>query len=224
MIACFLLVGRQHYASSMVEALKAVHGCEVVQMTDLRSEPVAGADRVIRLPFKIPLMLYRLKHLLSFPHDELLIIDTDVIAKHPIEDVWEWPFDVALTLRDQGELYNGDGADIGGDMPFNTGVMLSRSQQFWEDCYLWLEKQSPELQNWYGDQKAVAQIAHRPQYLVNVLACSEFNWAPNSRDDSSNARFWHYKGAVRKKWIPHASSLASIPGRPSLITSLPNPS
>lgn len=223
MIACFLLVGRQHYAPSMVRALKEVHGCEVVQMSDLRSEAVAGVDRVIRLPFKVPLMLYRFKHLLSFEHDELLIIDTDVIAKLPIEDVWERPFDVGLTLRDQGELYNGDGADIGGDMPFNTGVMFSRSQQFWEDCYQWLEKQSPELQNWYGDQKAVAQIAHRPQYLVNVFPCSEFNWAPNSRDDSSNARFWHYKGAVRKKWIPQDSSLVSIPEKPSLTTSFANP-
>lgn len=224
MIASFLLVGRQHYAESMVASLKAVHGCEVVQMTDLRSDPVPGVDQVVRLPFRVPLMLYRLKHLLSFPHDELLIVDTDVIAKLPVEDLWEYPFDVALTLRDHGELYNGDGADIGGEMPFNTGVMFSRSQQFWEDCYHWLERQSPELQNWYGDQKAVAQIAHRPQYLVQVLPCSEFNWAPNSRNDCSEARFWHYKGAIRKKWIPHEFSAALIKEKPSPSTSLHNPS
>jgi hypothetical protein len=197
-IASFLLVGDCPYAARMVACLKGVNDCPVVQMSDLHTPKVAGVDEVIRLPFRIPLMPYRLKHLANFPHTELLVIDTDVIAKAPIGNVWAKPFDVALTVRDY-PLHNGVGAEL--DMPFNTGVMFSRSQAFWQESYEWLMTQSAERQRWYGDQLAVAEVAKRGTYNVLSLSCDEYNWSPNSRSDTSNAKFWHYKGAVRKKWI-----------------------
>ena len=202
MIASFLLVGSQPYASEMVASLKAVHGCPVVQMSDLKTPKVEGVDEVVRLPFRVPLMLYRLRHLASYPHDEMLIVDTDVIAKAKVDDIWSQEFDIALTVREQGELYNGDGKDIGGRMDFNTGVMFSRSQDFWVECHSWLAGESDGLQRWYGDQRAVFEVSARGHYNLLCLPCSEFNWAPRSRQDSSGARFWHYKGGIRKKWMP----------------------
>lgn len=200
MIASFLLVGEQPYAAAMVESLKAVHGCTVVQMSDLKTPKVHGVDEVVRIPFRIPLMPYRLKHLASYPHDEMLIVDTDVIAKREISDVWKLSFDVALTKRALGDFGYGDDGQL--DMPYNTGVMLSRGTEFWNECQNWLLSQSADLQNWYGDQRAVCAIAERGHYGVLALTCAEFNWSPNSRDDSSDARFWHYKGGIRKKWMP----------------------
>jgi hypothetical protein len=196
-IASFLLVG-QHplYINKVVAHLK-VHDCPIVQMSDLSTPAVAGVDEVIRLPFRIPLMPYRLKHLASFPHTDLLIIDTDVIAMAPVNEVWAQPFDVALTKRDYS-LH--DGA-VPLDMPYNTGVMFSRSQAFWQESYEWLMTQSAERQRWYGDQLAVAEVAERGAYKVLDLPCDDYNWSPNSRSDTSNAKFWHYKGAIRKKWI-----------------------
>ena len=200
--ASFLLVGEQPaYVERMVESIKDVHGIPVVQMTDLKSPKVKGVDEVVRLPFKVPLMLYRLKHLSLYRHTEMLIVDTDVIAKRPVDDVWEIDFDVGLTFRNPGELYTGDGIDRANDMPFNTGVMFSRGNAFWRDCYSWLTHGTPEQQRWYGDQLAVANVARRETHSVLGLLCSEFNWSPSHRDDTSDARFWHYKGAVRKKWI-----------------------
>lgn len=218
--ASFLLIGEQPYARTMVESLKAVHDCPVIQMTDMKTQAVAGVDQVVRLPFKIPLMPYRMKHLAAFDHDEMLIVDTDVIAKKSTSDVWKCGFDVALTVREAGELYDGDGADIAGDMPFNTGVMFSRSPQFWRDCYNWLITQDADIQRWYGDQMAVAEVAKRQQYDILLLHCSEFNWAPCSRTDTSKARFWHYKGATRKKWIRELGySSATTNVSPSRTTS-----
>ena len=199
--ASFLLVGEQPYAERMVESIKDVHGIPVVQMTDLKTKPVKGVDKVVRLPFRVPLMLYRLKHLATYRHTEMLIVDTDVIAKRPVDDVWDIDFDVALTLRGPGELMTGDGLDISIEMPFNTGVMFSRGNAFWRDCYTWLAGGTPEEQRWYGDQLAVANVVRRETHEVLALLCSEFNWAPSSRTDTSEARFWHYKGATRKKWI-----------------------
>jgi hypothetical protein len=218
MIASFLLVGEQPYAVSMVAALKEVHECPVIQMSDLNTPKVEGVDEIVRIPFKVPLMLYRFKHLANFDHNDMLIVDTDVIAKRPIDDVWRVHFDVALTIREQGELYNGDGADIGGIMPFNTGVMLSRSQAFWRDCYTWLAKQSEEKQKWYGDQEAVAVVAGRKPYEVLILPCSKYNWAPTHSTDNSDAYFWHYKGAIRKKWIPLNYSSVLTSGKQPHIT------
>ena len=205
MIASFLLVGdSQPYVAKMVASAKAVHGCSVVQMSDLRTAAVPGVDEVVRIPFRIPLMPYRMKHLASFDHDEMLVLDTDVICKSAIDDIWLHYFDVGLTLRDRGELYAGDGADIGGGMPFNTGVMFSRSRSFWDECYRWLITQPPDVQRWYGDQRAVAKIAGRGTHQVMILKCAEFNWAPAFEGDSSEARFWHYKGARRKPWLDNS--------------------
>lgn len=197
MIASFLLVGQHpQYIGKVVAHLK-VHDCPIVQMSDLHTPKVEGVDEVIRLPFRIPLMPYRLKHLASFPHTDLLIIDTDVIAMAPVDEVWAQPFDVALTKRDHS-LH--DGA-VSLDMPYNTGVMFSRSQAFWQEGYEWLMSQSAERQRWYGDQLAVAEVAKRGTCKVLDLPCDDYNWSPNSRSDTSNAKFWHYKGAIRKKWI-----------------------
>jgi hypothetical protein len=223
-IASFLLVGEQPYAAMMVASVKAVHDCKVVQMSDLRTPAVAGVDEVVRMPFRIPLMLYRLRHLASYKHDEMLILDTDVICKEPIDDVLEQDFDIALTMRDAGEMYDGDGKDVGGGMPFNTGVMISRSADFWAECHNWLSGESAELQNWYGDQRAVFEVTQRGHYRTLCMPCSEFNWAPSHRHDSSPARFWHYKGAVRKKWIPSGYSSDSTSGKPLPITCSASPS
>lgn len=195
-----MLVGDQPYARHMVESLKDVHHCEVLQMSDLKTSAVPGVSEVIRLPFNIPLMLYRLKHLANLPEGDTLIVDTDVLAKHAIDDVWAQPFEIALTRRESGEVLDGT-TDISQVMPYNTGVMLSRSRQFWIDCREWLGHQPENLHQWYGDQHAVAEVARREIFDVLELPCAEFNWSPNSRGETSEARFWHYKGAVRKKWI-----------------------
>jgi hypothetical protein len=171
-------------------------------MSDLMTPAVEGVDEVVRIPFKIPLMSYRLKHLAELKHDDLLIVDTDVIAKTSVSDLWDDEFDVALTKRESGELYGGDGTDLASRMDFNTGVMFSRSRDFWAECYRWLVRQEDSLQRWYGDQRAVFEVVARGHYEVLVLDCAEYNWAPNSREDTSQARFWHYKGGIRKKWMP----------------------
>jgi hypothetical protein len=189
-IASFLLVGDQPHARLMVKSVKDVIGCPIVQMSDLQTPQLEGVDEVIRLPFKVPLMVYRLRHLWNYPHERMLILDTDIICKKPVDDVWG-DFDIALTKRPKKHSFG---------MPYNTGVMFSQNRNFWGACHDWLIWQRPNLQAWYGDQYAVARMAG--SYNVKTLAVEEFNWSPNFvLDASDKARFWHYKGSIRKKWM-----------------------
>src|SRR5258708_24822697 len=135
----------------MVESVKDVLKCHVVQMSDSLTPQVAGVDEVVRILFRVPLMVYRLRHLWNYPHQRMLILDTDVLCKKPVDDVWG-DCDVALTKRPQEESFG---------MPYNTGVMFSQSRNFWGSCHDWLVGQSKDLQAWYGDQLAVAKMAGR---------------------------------------------------------------
>jgi hypothetical protein len=201
-VASFLLVGHQPWAPLMVESIRRVTGYHVVQMSDLTTPEVDGADEVVRIPFRVPLMSYRLKHLANFPYDQWVTFDTDVLVKKGLDDVWHKPFDIAVTKRRPGKVTDTrDGTDVAPSMPFNTGVMFSREPQFWRDAYAWLRKQSDGVQAWYGDQLAVAEIASQDRYKVLKLPASEFNWTPATRDERSDARVWHYKGAEPKKWL-----------------------
>jgi len=192
MVVSFMLSGHDApYAVHMVESVRAVHNCPIVQMTDMATPEVAGVDEVIRHKRDVGLMAFRLRHLARYAHDEMLILDTDVICKAPCPEVWAQPFDVALTIRPKKP-----------EMPYNTGVMFSRGTAFWQECLdVLVRGLKPKHQDWYGDQLAVAQVARNRRFRVLELPCRNYNWAPaEERDTRPAAKFVHYKG-LRKKWI-----------------------
>lgn len=199
-VASFLLVGNQPWCERMVRSVKTVTGYRIVQMSDLETSKVNGVDEVVRIGKDMELMPFRLLHLASYPHDEMLILDTDILLRKPVEDVWARDFEIALCHREESKLtIQGTDFDVAKMMPFNTGVMFSRSQEFWAHCAVWLSEQPLENQKWWGDQMAVAQMA--PKFRTLVLPSQEFNWTPKSADDQSDARVWHYKGTNRKEWM-----------------------
>lgn len=213
----FLLVGEQPWAAHMVESANRVLGVPVIQMSDEATPKVEGVAHVVRMAKEIPLMPYRLMHLASFGHEEMLILDTDVIVKKSVDDVWARKFDVALCRRDEQFCFDkGTGKNVASLMPVNTGVMFSRSNVFWAEAAIWLCEQT-DYQKWWGDQMAVAEVCKREKYHVLLLPSHEFNWTPLDEQDSSDARIWHYKGEKRKAWIEGSSRV--VP-RPSNLFSL----
>ena len=199
-VATFLLVGEQSWAPLMVESINRVTGYPVVQLSDLHTPAVDGVDEVVRIPMRVPLMTYRMKHLALCPYEQWVTFDTDIMVKKQVSDVWERKFDVALTRRPRGKCLDPNGVDIAPNMPFNTGVMFSRDKAFWCECYDWLKTQPADRQDWWGDQLSVAEIANQHRYHVLVLPSEEFNWTPKDRAEVSDARIWHYKGE-RKEWM-----------------------
>jgi hypothetical protein len=214
----FLLVGDQPWAKEMVASAKDVLGLPIIQMSDDETPEVPGVTHVVRIKREIPLMPYRLMHLASFGHDEMLILDTDIIVKKPVDDVWDRKFDVALCQRKDKFCFDTvTGKNVANMMPFNTGVMFSRSNTFWAEAAIWLCDQ-PDYHDWYGDQMAVAEVCRGGKHHVLLLPGEEFNWSPLTESDTSGARIWHYKGKFRKAWMSSRSSVDTIPERPPPTT------
>ncbi len=84
-------------------------------------------------------------------------------------------------------------------MPFNAGVIWSRSAQFWRDCHAWILQQPDAVKRWYGSQLVLTVIV--PRYNALKLHCDNFNYSPNRADEDVSSRFVvHYKGQ-RKAWM-----------------------
>jgi hypothetical protein len=194
----FLHVGEDLRLPAVMAASAKRLGYELVQMTDERTPAVPGADAVVRLPWDGErLMTYRLQHLAALA-EPALIVDTDVMFLRDVRDVWEREFDVALTRR-TGPAPDPNGVDLAEVMPYNTGVMFSRSQAFWQRCHELCLGFPPEVQRWYGDQYAVRFAA--PEFKVLELAVDPYNYSPSSPDEDVSQKYVvHYKGA-RKEWM-----------------------
>jgi len=198
MRVAFLHVGEDLRLPAVMAASAKRFGYELVQMTDERTAAVPGVDTVLRLAWDGErLMTYRLQHLAALG-GQALIVDTDVVFMRDVRHVWEQVFDVALTRR-AGPALDPNGVDLAEVMPYNTGVMFSRSQAFWQRCHELCLGFPPEVQRWYGDQYAVRFAA--PGFEVLELAVDPYNYSPASREEDVSERYVvHYKGP-RKEWM-----------------------
>ena len=201
MIVAFLHVGTDtRLPTKMVEHVRRVmpqH--QVLHMTDSETPAIEGVSRRQEIPYDgSRLMTYRLQHLAELA-EPAIILDTDVIVQADLSAVFDKDFDVALTKRKGRILYGG--RDIVKSMPINSGVMFSRSQQFWVDCYELCKKAPQDIQRWFGDQLAISAVYKGGRYSVLELPCSKFNYTPATQDEDVSAKFAvHYKGP-RKEWM-----------------------
>lgn len=189
-------------AENMVRSVKrAIPSAEIIQLTNFKTPTVPGVDTVLRKsPWHPGLMVYRMDTLRDIPDGELIVLDTDVLVREDLSEVFAQPFDVALTKRTHRIMV--DGIDVAKDMPYNTGVMFSRKQAFWQDCYDMTLEMSAECQTWFGDQLAVRMVADEGKYQVLELPCEVWNWSPKTSTESVEGRkAVHYKGERRKPWM-----------------------
>jgi hypothetical protein len=189
------------YLHSMIASVKAhMPGLPIVQMTDEDCPKLEGVDEVVRRSYYGLLSKCRMDHLRDYPHDEMLILDTDVLVRGDVSHVFDKDFDVALTKR-----YRPVRTETGYDMtklyPYNCGVMFSRNRQFWADCSKFLEDEVPvEYSQWMGEQLSMILIAERGKYRVLDLKVDEYNWTPTFAGETSSAFIHHFKGE-RKQWM-----------------------
>lgn len=183
----------------MVESvLNAMPGVEIVQLTDEHTKPVKNVSKVVRKPFNGHLMTFRMEHLADLDGN-WITFDTDVIVKADLSHVFNESFDVALTKR-HGKILDERGKDIVAMMPYNTGVMFSRNQQFWKEAYRLLLKMPESAHKWWGDQLATRLVADSNKYALLELPCDTYNYSPKNINDHKEALVLHFKG-MRKEWI-----------------------
>jgi hypothetical protein len=184
----------------MNSARQAMPHARVVQFTDEQSPSVAGVDEVRRLPVE-PMALLRMKHHASVT-GEWLFVDSDVYFQHDVTSVFEQKFDVALTTRDWPHLKKAQG--FSDRMPFNVGVVFSRSHKFWRDVYKRVADMPKAEREWMGDQQAICDMVTGSRYRFAFLKGSRYNFPPSMDDSKASnkllrkALIVHYKGPERK--------------------------
>lgn len=124
---------------------------------------------------------------------DLILLDTDVIARKPVEFDGEWSIGLTRT-REETPL-----------MRYNGGVILVRdtadAQQFLDQVQYHATVLPADFGEfvWYIDQLAITYVA-KGNPCVREFG-GEYNYIPKNRDERiESAYFVHYKGK-RKAWI-----------------------
>lgn len=200
----FLHVGDDSTLPTLMVAsvLKAMPGAEIIQLTDEATPKVKGVNSVVRKHYDGNLMTFRMEHL-SALDGEWITLDTDVIVKKDLREVFNQEFDVALTRR-YGQIFDQDGIDIVQSMPYNTGVMFSRNKVFWKNAAKILYMMPESAHKWWGDQLSVRIAVERGGFKVLELDCDSYNYTPKDQKDNKPAYVYHYKGN-RKEWMKHGN-------------------
>ena len=173
----------------------------IIQMTDESTPRVMGTDVCVRKKRDMPLMTYRMAHMAHMP-EHTIFVDTDVMFREDVSGVFDQDFDVALTeRRNQLIIHEGTLENVADTMPYNTGVMFSKSRPFWEAAYHRAQRMGEPECNWFGDQLAVKETAESGAFKVLELPCDTYNYSPNSdKEDVSARKVLHFKGK-RKEWM-----------------------
>jgi hypothetical protein len=197
--------GKPEYAAmaeNMVHWVReAMQDAYIVHMASPNTVSIAGVSRRINREVtqeNAPLMIYRLEHLANFPYEQMLLLDVDVVMNRDPWKVFDTPFDMAFTTRDRDAIV--DGESIARKMPYNIGVMFSRSPAFWREAHAYVKTLPPDHQQWWGDQLAVKHLADSGRYRIHEISSDPYNYSPDLADEDVTDKFMvHYKGARKAR-------------------------
>lgn len=182
---------------------KVMPDVKVTQFTDETSEALEGVDDVVRIGGDMPMAMRRMTHHSQVDGD-WCFCDTDVIFRKDVREVFEEPFDVAITDRVKTYM---DGGQYAKAQPYNIGVTFSRNPKFWKLVLQSLKNFPKMFQEWEGDQMVVNGLALTPQtpFDIVVLPGYVYNFTPKHKTTNlDHASIVHLKGG-RKDWIKEIS-------------------
>lgn len=176
---------------------KHMPGEEIVHLTDETSPQLIGTDSVRKVP-NGKMLECRIKHY-SECEGEWLLLDTDVLVMQSVRDVFTgatWD----LAVADRACPHNPQTHETWSAIPYNTGVVFSRSPQFWS---LVLDTwRTSEDNDWNSEQKAVWAVIRTGYYRVKILPGMVYNYPPkDQKDPCTGAALVHFEGQKRKFWM-----------------------
>lgn len=187
-------------AKLLVESVRrSMPHAKIHHLTDDRCPTLPGLDSTRVLAGNYPMAIRRMLHHARCD-GEWLFVDSDIVIQKDVSDVFNEPFDVALTDREGTITNEVKFAEV---MPHNIGVVFSRSPKFWETVAANVRRLAPQQQEWMGDQIIVNAMVKQGGHGFNIktIPGSVYNYPPKSAtDDLSNAAIVHYKGN-RKQWL-----------------------
>lgn len=201
--------GDDELARIMVDSVREhMPGVPITQLTDMITDDVPGVDMVVRREPEPGIMYFRSCHMAEYRHRAAIFLDHDIVVLKDLRPVFDEPFDVALTRRTRKELFIDEVPDLidpnenaAERMPYNMGVIFSRSTKLWAD-HRNLHAQTGEMgREWYGEQIALANVLGSGRFKVKVLS-EDYNYSPSMPlEDVSERAVLHFKGPVRKQWM-----------------------
>lgn len=180
---------------------KVMPDVPIIQLTDQSTPALYGVDEVRRRSHAHTAML-RVEHYIAC-EGEWVFLDTDILLQRDIRAVFDEPFDVAIADR-VGCVTPTEGDDypLYQSMPYNSGVVFSRSPDFWRAVLHHMETVPPEKKSWMGDQYGVNAVIQQGRFTVKVLPGRQYNCPPvHRRDACAEAAILHFKGPQRKEWL-----------------------
>jgi hypothetical protein len=195
-------------ARAMVSSVRRhMPGVEIVQLTDGKCPAFPGVT-VERIGGEMPLMRRRIEHYERLD-GEWLFLDTDTLVRADVRDVFDRDFDIALadrglTDKDDPRLHL-----YAKTMPWNIGVIFSRSRKFWRDVLVLMRELPTHWQEWEGEQVSTCEVAKGGKYKVEILS-RYYNYTPDTPlEVADRALILHLKGKARKRWIPEYEEVAA---------------
>jgi hypothetical protein len=186
-------------AMALTESIRTtMPGVEVVQLTDATSPPALGIDAVRRGGGHRQFSRFIAESYADCGPGDWLFIDTDAIVQRDVRDVFLEEFDIAVAGRDGTYLPGEEDSDFMAAMPYNAGVVFSRSPAAWHAVAARVAQMSDVDQAWLGCQRALCELIREGAIRAHVLPAS-YNYPPRSADDPIEEKaIVHYKGPWRK--------------------------
>lgn len=185
-------------AALRASVTQAMPGVSCVHLTDITT-PLLGEGR--RYPASSRIALACLQLYAAAGSGDWLFIDTDVLMRRDVREVFQQSFDVAVATREGTLLEKEVGTKFMAGMPHNKGAVFSRCPAFWHAAADLLASQPEKRQHWMGDQWALNALIAERTYAVHVLP-NAFNYPPQARDeDVRDKAILHFKGPKRKDWM-----------------------
>jgi len=198
-------------ADGLVRSLRRVMpDVPIVQFSDFETPAITAVTEVRRLPRESESMaVMRFRHQANVTGD-WLFLDTDVLVQKDVRKVFRGTFHIAVTTRNWPHLVNVD--SFAEKMPFNTGVIFSRSQAFWQEALHVLEASEIHDRDFMGHQQIICDLVASGRYVIERVKGSKFNCPPAVPEVEGvdlhlsdrmvqAASIVHYKGAERKQMM-----------------------
>jgi lipopolysaccharide biosynthesis glycosyltransferase len=189
-----------HAAAMVASVGRVMPGVEVAQFSPPDTAVVPGVSALRVRPTQ-PKIARAVIEAYASVSGEWLFLDTDVIVQQDVSDVFRQAFDVAVatregTFKDAAEEASG----LMARMPYNKGVVFSRSCLFWANVLVAIDGLKDGAQHWMGDQQAMCDVIAAGAFAVRTLP-NTYNYPPKSlHDDVRDKACVHFKGP-RKAWM-----------------------
>lgn len=180
---------------------KVMPDVPIYQLTNGTSPQIMGVDHVRRIDQTLPMAVLCVEHYRRCEGDWLLL-DTDILVQEDVRDVFNDSFDLAVADR-EGCLVDGESElDLIKEMPYNIGVMFSRSSAFWQRVLETMIPMDDKKKHWMGNQYAACDVILSGEFAVKFIPGRRYNCPPlNLEDRCAEAAIIHFKGNMRKQMM-----------------------